>query len=137
MNNTELRIGNNILVNYKSLARPSSDIKQIESIVLGIIDDVIYTEHAGVPNINSIYPIPLTFEWLKKFEFKMEDSGNNVTDFWRTTSAGIEISIVYYGDEYLQTEINSIGIDIHILYVHQLQNLYFALTGEELECKIK
>jgi hypothetical protein len=30
---------------------------------------------------------------------------------------------------------NSHWLDIEIKYVHQLQNLYFALTGEELEIK--
>jgi len=27
------------------------------------------------------------------------------------------------------------GMDLNIKYVHQLQNLYFSLTGEELEIK--
>ena len=76
-------------------------------------------------------PIPLTEEWLIKFGFKTPEgylAGNyilgdyrvNIEDFvlWRVDGA-------YEGDTYL----------VGIKYVHQLQNLYFALTGEELVTK--
>lgn len=36
---------------------------------------------------------------------------------------------------YLQTQGSTSNITLPIKFVHQLQNLYFALTGEELETK--
>lgn len=64
-----------------------------------------------------IEPIPLTEEWLLKFGFKPF-----VKDF---TKNGIIIHTRKRG--YVLRK--SVPI---IKYVHQLQNLYFALTGEEL-----
>ena len=75
-----------------------------------------------------VEPIPLTKEWLLKFGFKYKE--------------------MYYESEYL-TALNDCFIVVErvtgffyvdapnneIKYVHQLQNLYFALTGEELEIK--
>jgi hypothetical protein len=71
-------------------------------------------------------PIPLTDEWLSNlgFEYEPSDSGN---DFWQNTK-GLTIykSIIegYFCDILFDyTEIN---------YVHELQNLHFALTKTEL-----
>lgn len=70
-------------------------------------------------------PIPLTEEWLIKFGFE----GNiiAVNDLW----------IEHDGDVgYYLADDHSIGVGMdYIKYVHQLQNLYFALTGEELTIK--
>jgi len=67
-----------------------------------------------------IEPIPLTEEWLLKFGF--EKSGdyfiNNVIHLNFKTRTTLE------PDMFLDLE-----------HVHQLQNLYFALTGEELTIK--
>ena len=72
-------------------------------------------------------PIPLTEEWLVKFGFEpYENIGNR--RFYHIENFIVESSIpaapVYYtcGRELI----------CFIEYVHQLQNLYFALTGEEL-----
>lgn len=67
-------------------------------------------------------PIPLTEEWLLKFGFEKFTTkdvyptfANNIFN-WNN---GILYLIGY-------------GFMNHCKYVHQLQNLYFALTGEEL-----
>jgi hypothetical protein len=65
-------------------------------------------------------PIPLTEEWLLKFEFKRFSK-----DF---SKKGIIIHTRKRG-YVLRKSVPD------ILYVHQLQNLYFALTGQELEFK--
>jgi hypothetical protein len=76
----------------------------------------------GVVDWNNIKPIPLTEELLLKFGFKKCDLG------------GFSIKT----DKYEYIEFNSVlfcwvnGTKKPIKYVHQLQNLYFALTSEEL-----
>lgn len=74
---------------------------------------------------DSLMPIELTEEWLVKFEFENDEI---------TWSNG---SIMLSGDgacwfKHFNTG-NKLGIDVK--YVHQLQNLYFALTGTELTVK--
>lgn len=83
-------------------------------------------------------PIPLTEEWLEKLGFEI--CGYNQLS-WRHTEhiKNFELDGINWADadypEYQFLNYN-IGNDIfRIHYVHQLQNLYFALTGEELEIK--
>jgi hypothetical protein len=77
-------------------------------------------------------PIPLTEEWFLKFGFDMHKfksldiiygtmyASNN------TENGGLEISLA------IGRHVEESDTLPHIKYVHQLQNLYFALTGEEL-----
>ena len=66
-------------------------------------------------------PIPLTKEWLKKFGFKKE----------RGESYKLGKYQLYY---LLYYEGYKVG-ELTIKYVHQLQNIYFASSGEELTIK--
>jgi len=75
-------------------------------------------------------PIPLTEEWLVNFGFDLDIGvgvwfGNKFGDYRFT------IWDKYEGVEYKFSIENSLYIQLK--HVHQLQNLYFALTGEELE----
>ena len=84
-------------------------------------------------DFQDIHPIPLTEEWLLKFGFgKSEDHevGHNT-----------DLNFNFYYDWHfkrfrIESGFNSDNDWIvpmpHIQYVHQLQNLYFALTGKEL-----
>ncbi len=68
-------------------------------------------------------PIPLTEDWLKEFGF-IEFNRT----FWdRDDFYAVNMQQGYYRCEYLETD---------ILYVHQLQNIYHAISGKELERKI-
>jgi hypothetical protein len=64
--------------------------------------------------------IPLTEEWLMRFGF-------NYDDFSRSWSDKNEEIRIDKTDAGFLVDWNSI-----VKYVHQLQNLYFALTGKEL-----
>ena len=76
-------------------------------------------EILGCLNLN---PIPLTEEWLLKFGFKkVMCKDNYITYSNRNKRIGI------YPDRCIMR-----GHAVSFKYVHQLQNLYFALTGEEL-----
>jgi hypothetical protein len=71
------------------------------------------------------YGLPITEEWLLKFGFSedLEDIDYHLHENGFTIHFDIN-------DGHLECYLESVGIDIS--YVHQLQNLYFALTGKEL-----
>jgi hypothetical protein len=72
-------------------------------------------------------PIPLTEERLLKFGFEHEDD-------YLELQINEHLSIIYVG--YLALMIDGVIIQVNNTNsdkVHQLQNLYFALTGEELK----
>ena len=71
-------------------------------------------------------PIPLTEEWLLKFGFEID---NGLDKRYRKENDHIEVGLRYIKS----IKVFKLGfIGTEIKYVHQLQNLYFALTGEEL-----
>jgi hypothetical protein len=76
--------------------------------------------------ISNYEPIPITEEWLLKFGFEKSFDTNFTLEFLHHE---LEINISGYG-----TWLNTQDI-VSVKYVHQLQNLYFALTGEELTIK--
>jgi len=74
-------------------------------------------------------PVPLTEEWLIKFGFQ------ELNMFWRIpVEDGVFFEVGYITDDKnFQFESPlSMGDEINLEYVHQLQNLYYALTGKEL-----
>ncbi len=102
MKATELRIGNFVSVDGKNLP-----VTQI------------FEKGLNCGNVGALYelvkPIPLTEDWLERFNWNPpKDIG---VSFSLTTD---DIHFVA-GNYYKKIE-----------YVYQLQNLYFALTGEEL-----
>jgi hypothetical protein len=70
----------------------------------------------------SLEPIPLTDDWLKKLGFKQDigEPERFFNDFISLGKYGIHRVIEYN------------GFDFTITYVHQLQNLHFALTQRDL-----
>ena len=82
-----------------------------------------------------IYPIPLT----KDFIIKVSDESmfKNTVDIGGYS--GIEMRAEHNRDgnfELIPTiNCDEYCIGRHICYVHELQNLYYALTGKELEIK--
>jgi len=67
-------------------------------------------------------PIPLTEEWLLKFGFQKDSL--NIYRKYLNIHRGVSYFECYLG-----------GITVEVQFIHQLQNLYFALKGEELEIK--
>lgn len=79
--------------------------------------------------MEDIEPIPLTEEWLMNFGFIIDyDKGCYFKEFNRSCLyIDSEEFIIYIaGDEICTLE-----------YLHQLQNLFFAITGRELERKVE
>jgi hypothetical protein len=116
----ELRLGNLILKN--------NEIYEISSLFFVDLHDGTIRENYN--NSYIIEPIPLTEEWILKFGLKKTKYKSDIIyDFGLQNSTYITIDkndLSYFmWDEYLTS----------IKYVHQLQNLYFALTNNELEIK--
>jgi len=107
MKASELRIGNKALL--------ADSIVTIEE----ICSDGIETPEHGFVSANKLSGIPLTEEWLVKFGFAKS------TTWFRKGSHAIELTVCNL------YEFKNIAV-VEVKYVHQLQNLYFALTGEEL-----
>ena len=75
-------------------------------------------------NIEDIEPIPLTEEWLLKFGYEV-----TFVDFKHF----YKLKDLYLDDKFQPCD-TFISYDLQ--YVHQLQNLYFALTQKELNYEI-
>ena len=115
MKPTELRIGNYVNYIFKTLSidAPEYKIKNGADIQL----------HQS----NNLYkPIPLTEQWLKDFGFR-EDGYR----WHKSHPFYIEWFRDWTPDGWWLMKDTETPICL-IKYVHQLQNLYFALTGEEL-----
>ena len=83
-------------------------------------------------------PIPLTEEWLLKFGFESKQNGLYKPFKGGCIRLNVGIASLFIGSDYsLNTAMDYDYVELpnEIEYVHQLQNLYFALTGEELEIK--
>lgn len=83
-----------------------------------------YLDEDNFPTIQT-WEIPLTEEWLLKFAFENWDKNK-----WVDLNSVLTLS--KNGDNF-SCLFNQRHIDI--FYVHQIQNLYFALTGHELKIK--
>jgi hypothetical protein len=111
MEATELRIGNNVLrhgVVVNVGARSIFDI----------------WDNSGI-NILGYKPIPLTEEWLIKLGFEKTEGWDDMI-FWRIHVNGQTFD--------LEENLQGYEYDMWIIvrHVHQLQNLFYSLTGTEL-----
>ena len=125
MKANELRIGNWVKWNYEE----SSDGNAYPVEFGYELDDI-----KNNPNI--VEPIPLTEEWLVKFGFDKEEEYDEgkVIDY-RMTLMKNSLEFVSFWESEDITGVNQCQTGVDVEYVHQLQNLYFALTGTELEIK--
>lgn len=128
MKPTELRIGN--ILDFEGMY---SIIKEIDS--QGVSVFINETKEDIWIDLSQSTPVPLTEEILLKCGFGkiqniyqrhnqvlLEPTVNNsfIVKFWTISISRAEP--IYHNN-------------LTIKYLHQLQNLYFALTGEELEIK--
>jgi hypothetical protein len=119
MKANELRIGNLVMYSNNSIIFTVSGLHEFG---MDCFDDIeeTYIEY------DQFEGIPLTEEWLLKFGFNQYETvviktHNYIKGNFKFNSAVLWVA-----------EYKGIHIESKILYVHQLQNLYFALTGEEL-----
>lgn len=79
---------------------------------------------------NEVQPIPLTEEWLLKFGLKKTHYNNQII-----YDSGHQNSTYIIIDENSSSYFMWGAYLTSIKYVHELQNLYFALIKKELEIK--
>lgn len=125
MNANELRIGN--FVNVPRADQSPFRIDAFESLSNKFIKvAMIHPEygenfHPLTWYGNDLNPIPLTEEWLLRFGFEHREFSFDKGSFFLSKRTG--------KNEYLyQAHTNR----FQVKYVHQLQNLYFAVKGTEL-----
>ena len=119
----ELRVGSLVTTYF-------SDVRIFE--VSAIHSDRIYLKSivdTSQSDITPVYikPVPLTEEWFLRFGFKKACFGYEKGLF--------EVANKSIDNYILSVACNEYTIGEPFIYVHQLQNLYFALTGEELTIK--
>ena len=104
------------------------------------LDITVYTIANGIDIDGSWNPIPFTEKWLLKFGFEKQD---NDIDVWYQIEIKDGFFLEYfksmtYTSLILREVNNVVGDSLFYLpnipkFVHELQNLYFALTQKELE----
>jgi hypothetical protein len=133
MKATELRIGN-----YVSVTTTPNEFDVVEEIgykkglahylAIKKLYYKVWFKHQG---IDLIKPIPLTEKWLTDFGFEKDESKIDPIEKpngnWWAQYEKENVIIYLPCFEYSNDELN-----IEIKHVHSLQNLYFALTGQEL-----
>ena len=122
----ELRVGN--LIHYNG---SNEDIGKISLLVSDLIDDLSYCQinyrrdkkHWMI----NLRPVEITEGWLIEFGFKKskESEWYNLPDF----QIGI---VVDENNDFVFCVVEGMVLK-HIKYIHQLQNLYFAIKGLELQ----
>jgi|SRR3990167_8871242 len=114
MNASELRIGNAIHYNG-SAPEEYFLVTDLSTLAEHEINDITAA---------SCEPIALTEEWIGRFGFELGAGINK--DIW---------SLPVWDFATQQTALGFIHLRSQrpVQFVHQLQNLYFAFTGEELE----
>ena len=129
MNANELRIGN-----YIERHNKVTGVKDVVQVGGGT--PLLAFEWMTTLKFN---PIPLTEEWLLKFGFEFRNNNKQYGWFLKVSKNRVlawchskEIGLEFDTEDY---DYNNTLFDFHCQYVHQLQNLYFALTGEELTLK--
>ena len=147
----ELRVYNYI---YKKIHKKDTPLELVEVLSIDGSFDVLdvknidgyITEQCPLKDFE---PILLTEEWLLKFGFKVKDRKSNLnTDIFYIPTFEIDYCLFYadfrldYGlyveytdSPFPEDDEKLYPITFGIKYVHQLQNLIYSLTGEELTIK--
>lgn len=132
INVRELRIGNNV-------STGSENAMTVAQIAFRYGDDTydIKVARTGTPWIYGytdaeLSPIPLTNEVLEKCGFKQWEDG--ITWELNTPNGFIHIvgTAFHLGGEHSCTNMHTFLGDHGLKCLHQLQNLYYSLTGTEL-----
>ena len=120
MDAKELRLGN--YIKYSGSIFGNGD-----GIVYAIQDDLIIIHNGNTLYLDELKPIPLTEEWLVRFGFVYCKNYDEYRYKEKTNWFGIFKS---ENDDWLFEKPNMSSVVL--TSVHQLQNLYFSLTNEEL-----
>ena len=124
MKASELRIGNLVYNKEKETER-------VYTLYNSSING--YDGNAGIqPDDQELFqPIPLTPSWLERMGFEYEKGLNTYWSIGVNPITKDYLLVIKCNNECFYYR----NIHHKLKYVHQLQNLYFALTGKEIEIK--
>ena len=129
MQENELRIGNLVL-------DEDGEVLPVVNIMTeSIFGSIVSHNRTLFSDVSSIKGIPLTGEWMIKFGFDNHNEQFSIKTGWYyglgqvKKQTSLKIKHTKANNYFVISPANG---SIYIKYVHQLQNLYFALTGEEL-----
>lgn len=108
-----------------------------------MLDKWEFKGHVIEDSMKNIIGIPLSEKWLKDFGFTIEKDmkGFYAIGFYDTNGTMGQFEVMFTDKGYwIIMNMNHSGTRKkmnlgHFEYVHQLQNLYWCLCGEELEIK--
>ena len=127
MKANELRIGNYVMIDTINKLGVIVRVISIEN------GHILATEEKGaiqlLRDVKDVKPIPLTKELLLKCGMKISFK-NETGELYKFVVKGFLVNphiTVKYG--------NPITFRSREIYLHDLQNIYYVLTGEELEVK--
>lgn len=127
---SELRKGNFVIDYNKEIKRVRK--LSVQSEPAGSWSTVGFEGEHYYNYTGDLTPIEITEEWLRKFGFSIKDrwpagGGDN---FYRGDRK-VKVSVSYKHGIQIETDDRN-GSTYMINYVHELQNIYKELTGEEL-----
>jgi hypothetical protein len=129
MNKRDLRVGNlvEILTANKKINLPTGQFGTIEEIREEKVKIKLRNESSNVVHVfnrkyDTIKPIKLTHDWMLKLGFDEIDNGRY--KYWN-----FDFIFYFYVNGLLESD--DLPMFIHYEYVHEIQNLYYDLTGDE------
>ena len=147
MKASELRIGNyHLYCIHDELDNPK-DYEVVDQIDA---QDLVWLSSEAGENDDQYKPIPLTEDWLKRFGFfkerkrpsryhknffSIEFNDSNIVLAYAPFRKDWGFYIEYIDSPDPKDNKTKYFVSCGIKYVHQLQNLYFALTGEEFKLR--
>lgn len=120
----ELRIGNKIIAKGYDIDPEGNRVGNFEGDFEITVDIEFFKSCLNNPHYYEA--IPITPEWLERCWF--------IDDLpWKKDNFRLDSE-----NRFIVVDSTGYGIIIarHVQYIHQLQNIYFALTGEELNVKV-
>lgn len=126
MKATELRIGN-----YVECVDGIDQISEIRETGVKLLKFNAHEPENLIHYFDWIKPLPITQEWLERFGFVYD---NDEDELILDDKLGVSLMCAHDSIVYYKGNLEPLWVDVllNIEYVHQLQNLYFALTGNEL-----
>lgn len=141
MNASDLRIGNLIGKSSEVIV-----VKSIDEYGINVSYDRDYgEEYEGL--FSDLTPIPITKEWLLKASFFNDENNSDlyyISQYFSTMAPRPRFALIKlhkepFEDNHYQflfydveKEQGIISLGIKIKYLHELQNMYWALKGEDL-----
>lgn len=133
----ELRLGNRLLWNRKEQGLPSQEV-EVYNIYRSRCR--VYTFMAELDEVQLYYsemdPMPITSDWLLKNGFQWKWEAKDWSQFDKNPANHIPFVIRFEKatKKFMvrNEDPNVFMATVELTSIHQLQNIYFALTGEEL-----